>query len=183
MRKFSELLSYFQNLHLEPRLLGFFNVESGIACASTAPRIYCSCTEVACGPANLNCDQCGRGSNSYLQIPAGDGDGVYPVFSLENKVQRLPHVALTVFDRGYGFVRHSAEIIESERVPEFRLDQLVLDDELELIELTALEKTSRIWFGDRAAGLNGKHVVVDAALEADQDYVLFAATKKVSQLR
>jgi hypothetical protein len=164
-----------------PRLVGFFNVESGTAAVSTRPQSYCDCVDDRLGAQGETCSECGRSPASFIRVPAGDGDGVYPVFALERGGGTETVGAIAVFDRGYGLIQRAAEAIGSEQLPKFAFADLEAREGLELIRLSELEPTSRIWFGDSSADLNGQKAVVDAAVSAAGEHVVFAAIKKTSQ--
>jgi hypothetical protein len=166
-----------------PRLLGFFNIESGTAAVSTRPQSYCDCVDDRLGAQGDTCSECGRSPANFIRVPAGDGDGVYPVFSLEIGNGGETFGAIAVFDRGYGLIQRATETISREQLPRFSFTDLEAHEGLDLIRLGDLEGTPRIWFGDSSADVDGNKVVVDVSLSGAEGHVVFAAIKKTSQLK
>jgi len=68
---------------ITPLLCGFVNIEGGHL--SIAGKLFPSCDECygySSTSMFVECSQCGRNKDQYIQFRAGFGDGVYPVFEL-----------------------------------------------------------------------------------------------------
>jgi hypothetical protein len=61
------------------------------------------------GVATSDCSQCGRTSDNYLFVRAGDGDGTYPIFGLE--IEGCSPMTVTFFDEDEVFVGQLIEAV------------------------------------------------------------------------
>lgn len=106
-------------LTITPRLLGFIDIEGGHVGISGKWIESCtSCTS------EISCAHCGRDSSNYLNLRAGNGDGVYSVFeiSFEEKVVG----AFLILD-DFGYTRALIESI-SETNSKHEEDPKVLEE-------------------------------------------------------
>jgi hypothetical protein len=104
------LLNSFSEEGMYLALAGLFNVESGNMTVRTqrfsevtqdytgAFRECDNCESIEENRLFFSdCDSCGRSLSNYFWIPSGDGDGIYPVFSLLSKNKKSGEVEVLGF--------------------------------------------------------------------------------------
>lgn len=132
---------------------GFFNVEGGDAAIATEYFDWCDCQSLLVGPAVKACDQCRRGSDNFIKLPAGDGDGVYVVFEVFKLTSpRYAVGAFSVFDFGYSIANKVRSFVENQQPLVFPAAEVLLFGDSVPLRLENLTATSTIYFADGTSG-------------------------------
>jgi hypothetical protein len=181
MRELSSAYDQLSAMGVEPKLRGLLNVESGCAAVSTRVREYCDCVDDRLGSYGDGCEECGASAETFIRVPSGDGDSVYALAELIDSATDHVVGAVLTFDRSYGLANFCVNSIGTETMPALTYSQLVPFQNLELMRITSLESTSKLWFAEATAHLNAKYAVVDVDVSAEQQFEVLAAVARVPQ--
>jgi len=181
MPELSSAYAQLAAMGVEPKLRGLLNVESGCAAVSTRVREYCDCVDDRLGSYGDACEECGASAETFIRVPSGDGDSVYALAELTDSKTGGTVGAVLTFDRSYGLANFCANAIGNETMPELTYNQLVPFQNLELMRVTSLESTSKLWFAEATAHLNAKYAVVDIDVSAEQQFEVLVAVARVPQ--
>jgi hypothetical protein len=200
------LLNSFSEEGMNLALVGFFNVESGSMTVRTQrfseATQYYSGAFSACDDCDSiemnrlffsNCDSCGRSPSNYFWIPSGDGDGIYPVFSLLSKNKKSGEVqvlgfAIAMFptnDFAQPLVEHALEKASLSDSPReaFSFAPGLLDphSELEAFEITrfsASDEPYPIYISDEKASEDSNFAIPFLLLENQDELTILAFSEK-----
>lgn len=132
---------------------GFFNVEGGDAAIATEYFGWCDCQSLMVGPAVSTCDECRRGRDNFIKVPAGDGDGVYVVFEVfKLAAPRYAVGAFVVFDFGYSIANKVRGFVENQQPLDFPAAEVLRFGDSIPLQLENLTATSTIYFADGTSG-------------------------------
>lgn len=181
MQELSSAYSQLSAMGVRPKLRGLLNVESGCAAVSTRVRDYCECVDDRLGSYGDACEECGASAETFIRVPSGDGDSVYTLAELVDSATESTVGAVLTFDRSYGLANFCVNAIGDETMPDLTYNQLVPFQNLELMRVTSLEPTSKLWFAEATAALNAKYAVVDLDVSPNQQFDVFVAAQRVPQ--
>lgn len=157
-----------QELQASWWISGCFNVESGIGAVQTRYFTHCEC--YLSPLENLECDLCGRSDATSLALPTGHGDGLYPVFVLEDSHGGATG-AIAFFTAEW-----SAAVEDKSWAPAEILQNATP------IRVGTLHSTGRLHFSEISTGLNDSNVTVDVTVPPGE-YELVAWIAEVPSLR
>lgn len=147
---------------------GCFNVESGSGTVSTAYFEGCDCHTIPRDAAP--CSICGRTRSSAEEFATGQGDGVYPVFVLEDSARHATGaIAFFVPDWALG-------VEEKSKAPEG------IAEVAKPVLVGAIETPGMLFFSDAYTGFEDTNITVDVEVPAGQ-YEVIAWLAEVPILR
>lgn len=196
------LLNSFAEEPMFLALAGVFNVESGNLTVRTqrfsevtqdytgAFRECDNCESLEEGRLFFSdCESCGRRPSNYFWIPSGDGDGIYPVFSILSKNKKSGEVealgfAIAMFptdDFTQPLVNHALEKASASDSPleAFSFAPGLLDPhaDLEAFEITRFSASNGsypIFFSDGAASNDSNFAIPFLFLQNQDDLTILA---------
>jgi hypothetical protein len=161
------------------RARGFFNVEGGQVGIATKMLPWCDCMSFNLGPAE-SCGSCKRNSTNYMNMIAGNGDGVYVVFEIVRKVDKSVVGALTMFDNEYQIANQIRTEIQDGNVPAFPKDLVKLFAKANPLEVGKLKATKTIFVADSGSTIDSSNAVVDVHLSSSQPIKIVAFADEIS---
>lgn len=161
------------------RARGFFNVEGGQLGIATTLLPWCDCMSFNLGPAE-SCDSCNRNSTNYINMIAGNGDGVYVVFEILRKVDESVVGALSIFDNEYQIANQVRTEIQDGNVPAFPKELAKIFAQANALEVGRLKSTNTIYVADSGAGIDSSNAVVDVHLSSSQPIKIVAFADEIS---
>ena len=133
-------------------IAGSFNVEGGNAAVSSQYFEGCDCYALPRdgGP----CSLCGRDDANSQTCASGQGDGVYPVFVLEDSTHRV-HGAVAAFVEEWALGIENKSKSPKE-----------LADHASPVRVGAIETSGTVLFNEAITGWNNRDITVDVSLPA-----------------
>lgn len=162
------LASSWSSLQISWDIAGSFNVESGEACVSNQYFDSCECHLKPRGPEP--CFDCGRSNQNSETCASGQGDGVFPVFTLRDGQGRTTGAVAY-------FIEHWA--VPVEKKTKFPCEIVY---EATAIRLGSINSNGRLFFNEAHTGWNSRNVTVDVNIPAGE-YSVIAWLAEVPILR
>lgn len=139
---------------------GNFNVESGNGAVKTQYFPYCECHLDPAMIGVWSCPECGRTSATSLTFPTGHGDGVYPVFTLEDSAGH-PSGAIACFTQKWAIGLDDKSLSPSQ-----------ITSEASPIWVGTVRADGRLLFSEAGAGRDDSDVTVDVAIQDEPHDVI-----------
>lgn len=179
-----------------PFLSGFLNIEGGYLGIASELLPSCRiCFGTATDSVFVNCDDCGRSPSNFISLRAGQGDGVYPVYTLAWGQDFLG--TISILGPGSDYVAGFAEVLEKVKAneepvqaywdffwnflsnldPTLRVYYLgTLTADADLTRSSQDNPFSSYYFADATAGSNSQEavVMVKDLRPGKQDIFMFA---------
>ncbi len=161
------------------RARGFFNVEGGQVGIATKMLPWCDCMSFNLGPAE-SCDSCKRNSTNYINMIAGNGDGVYVVFEIVRKVDKSVVGALSIFDNDYLIANQVRTEIQDGALPAFPKELAKIFAKANPLEVGKLKATKTLFVADSGSTIDSSNAVVDVHLSSSQPIKIVAFADEIS---
>lgn len=175
-------MEQFDELDVNLNFLGFINIESGIVSLATQYFEFCEeCSGASFDSIQFDCPECGRNSQNYVFMGAGDGDGIYVVFSLE---QAGKHVGLcAIFDSDYELANTYRQEIESGVIPQFDRNHISSYLTTHYYSLGELCNTHTLVIGDQYCSGPDNNLYVSRAVKNEEmaDYAVFGYFERADE--
>jgi hypothetical protein len=161
------------------RVRGFFNVEGGQVGIATKMLPWCDCMSFNLGPAD-SCDSCKRNSTNYINMIAGNGDGVYVVFEILRKVDKSVVGAMSIFDNDYQIANQVRTEVQDSTVPAFPKELAKIFAKANALEVGKLKATKTLFIADSGSTIDSSNAVVDVHLSSSQPIKIVAFADEIS---
>lgn len=148
---------------------GCFNVESGNGSVKSRYFPYCECHLDPAMVGQWVCPDCGRTSVTSITFPTGHGDGVYPVFALEDS-EGQSSGAIAFFTERWAVGVEDKSLSPSQIATEARP-----------IWIGTMQAQGRVLFSEAGAGIDDSDVSVDLDIQ-DMPHEVFAWIGEVPTL-
>lgn len=181
--KFLDIINQIDDKGLRLTLSSAINIEGGNAAVSNGLGEHCDeCFELF-GVRQEVCEDCGRGPTNYLTIPAGAGDGIYPVIGISSQDEPWKNVGLlSVFSHELDVPGLLDELAHSQSL-DTSLEELDSLQDSYLIQVADFEPYERIWVGNAEIATNTNDAIADIDFRQEENRKVYVIAKKGPQDR